>query len=87
MASIPIGSRSSSSAGDAITRLYAALYDLPDAAVADAGRLRGEAAEVRDRGASVDPDGPTGPGRAYWPQVARLLRASYRSLKDAVEPS
>ena len=24
--------------------------------------------------------GPTGPGTAYWPEVARLLRESYRSL-------
>ena len=42
------------------------------------------AAELRDRGATADPDGPTGPGRAYWPEIARLLRDSYRSLKDAV---
>jgi hypothetical protein len=61
------------------------LYGLPETAVEDAGRLRGEAAEVRDRGANVDPDGPRGRGRAYWPQVARLLRASYRSLKRAVD--
>lgn len=71
-------------AGDAITRLYAAIYDVPEATVAAAGRLRGQAAEVRDRGADIDPDGPTGPGRAYWPEVARLLRDSYRSLKSAV---
>jgi hypothetical protein len=80
-----IGLAAGSAAGEAITRLYAALYGLPETAVEDAGRLRGDAAEVRDRGASVDPDGPAGPGRAYWPQVARLLRASYRSLKSAVD--
>jgi hypothetical protein len=79
-----IGLAAGSAAGDAITALYAAIYALPVPAVAEAGRLRGEAAEVRDRGAAADPDGPTGAGRAYWPEVARLLRASYRSLEDAV---
>lgn len=79
-----IGLAAGSAAGDAITALYAAIYQLPESAVAEAGRLRGEAAEVRDRGAAADLDGPTGAGRAYWPEVARLLRASYRSLQDAV---
>jgi hypothetical protein len=72
-------------AGDAITRLYAELYGLPEESVGQAGRLRGEAAEVRDRGAARDPDGPKGRGRAYWPTVAGLLRASYRSLKSALD--
>ncbi len=53
--------------------------------MADAGRLRGLAAEVRDRGATADADGPTGKGDAYWPLVARLLRESYRSLRVAVD--
>jgi hypothetical protein len=79
-----IGLAAGSAAGDAITALYATIYQLPEAAVAEAGRLRGEAAEVRDRGAASDPDGATGPGKTYWPEVARLLRASYRSLGDAV---
>lgn len=79
-----IGLSAGAAAGDAITSLYAAIYQLPEAAAAEAGRLRGEAAEVRDRGAVADPDGPRGPGRAYWPEVAQLLRASYRSLADAV---
>lgn len=79
-----IGLAAGTAAGDAITALYAALYQLPEVAVAEAGRLRGQAAEVRDRGAAADPDGPTGLGRAYWPEVARLLRASYRSLEAAV---
>jgi len=56
-----------------------------EAAVADAGRLRGLAAEVRDRGATADRDGPTGQGDAYWPLVARLLRESYRRLSIAVD--
>ena len=79
-----IGLSAGQAAGDAITRLYAVIYELPETAVAEAGRLRGEAAEVRDRGATADPDGPTGRGRAYWPEVARLLRASYRSLHEAL---
>ena len=79
-----IGLPAGEAAGDAITRLYAALYEVPESTVAEAGRLRGLAAEVRDRGANTDPDGPKGSGRAYWPEVARLLRDSYRSLKAAV---
>jgi hypothetical protein len=79
-----IGLAAGEAAGDAITGLYAAIYQVPDEAVAESGRLRGQAAEVRDRGAAADPDGATGAGRAYWPEVARLLRASYRSLGAAV---
>ena len=59
-------------------------YGLPEARLAEAGRLRGLAAEVRDRGATADPDGPMGRGAAYWPEVLRLLRDSYRSLSAAV---
>jgi len=79
-----IGLAAGEAAGDAIARTYAALYQVPLEQVAEAGRLRGVAAEVRDRGATADPDGPTGPGRAYWPEVGRLLRDSYRDLKAAV---
>jgi hypothetical protein len=79
-----IGLAAGSAAGEAITTLYAAIYEMPPDVVEEAGRLRGQAAEVRDRGAVADPDGPTGPGRAYWPEVARLLRDSYRSLERAV---
>lgn len=76
-----IGLAAGTAAGDAITDLYASLYDVPRERVAEAaGRLRGIAAEVRDRGATDDPDGPRGAGTAYWPEVARLLRESYRSL-------
>jgi hypothetical protein len=80
-----IGLAAGSAAGDAITALYAALYSVPEADVAEAGRLRGLAAEVRDRGATADPDGPTGPGLAYWPEVGRLLHDSYRSLRAALD--
>lgn len=79
-----IGLAAGAAAGDAITSLYAAIYDVDPSRVAEAGRLRGRAAEVRDRGAADDPDGATGPGRAYWPEVASLLRDSYRSLDRAL---
>jgi hypothetical protein len=79
-----IGLAAGAAAGDSITDLYAALYDVSRDRVADAGRLRGVAAEVRDRGASEDPAGPTGAGDAYWPEVARLLRESYRSLSASL---
>ena len=78
------GLGSGAAAGDAIANMYAAFYGLPREAVAEAGRLRGMAAEARDRGAHADPEGPKGAGRAYWPEVARLLRASYRSLRRAL---
>jgi hypothetical protein len=79
-----VGLASGEAAGAVIADLYAALYRVPADDVAEAGRLRGVAAEVRDRGAVADPDGPAGPGRAYWPEVARLLRRSYRSLSAAL---
>jgi hypothetical protein len=79
-----IGLAAGTAAGESIARLYAALYDVPLEAVSEAGRLRGQAAEVRDRGATADPDGPTGEGTGYWPEVARLLGASYRSLSRAI---
>jgi len=79
-----IGMAAGAAAGDAITGLYAALYQVPEDVVAEAGRLRGQAADVRDRGAAADPDRATGAGRAYWAEVARLMRASYRSLGAAV---
>ncbi len=80
-----IGLAAGEAAGEAITDLYAALYLLPRERVAEAGRLRGLAAEVRDRGASDDPPGPKAAGAAYWPEVARLLRDSYRSLRAALD--
>ena len=80
-----LGLSAGSAAGEAITDLYAALYDVPRERVAESGRLRGMAAEVRDRGASDDPNGPAGPGAAYWPEVASLLRDSYRGLRAALD--
>jgi hypothetical protein len=80
-----VGLAAGAAAGEAITDLYAALYEVPRELVAEAGRLRGLAAEVRDRGADEDPAGPRGPGTAYWPEVARLLRNSYRSLRAVLD--
>ena len=80
-----IGLAAGEAAGDAIARLYAAFYDVPLERVAEAGRLRGLAAEVRDRGATANPEGAPGAGRGYWPEVARLLRDSYRSLRTSLE--
>lgn len=82
-----IGLAAGGAAGQAIAALYAAIYGVPEADVAEAGRLRGQAAEVRDRGAAADPDGPAGRGAGYWPEVARLLRGSYRSLAAALGPA
>ena len=79
-----IGLAAGVASGDAIAALYSKLYDVPIEAVAEAGRLRGLAAEVRDRGATIDPDEPGGDGRAYWPEVGRLLTASYRELAVAL---
>jgi hypothetical protein len=81
-----IGLAAGEAAGGAIAALYAELYGVAQSTVAEAGRLRGLAAEIRDRGATSDPDGPRGRGAAYWPEVGRLLIASYRSLKAAVAP-
>ena len=75
-----IGLAAGHAAGEAISRMYASLYHLPIERVREAGRLRGIAAEIRDRGATDDPDGPAGRGVAYWPEVGRLLTESYRSL-------
>jgi hypothetical protein len=81
-----IGVAAGDAAGAAIANLYSELYGLPLERVAEAGQLRGRAAEVRDRGAIADPDGPAGRGAGYWPEVGRMLVASYRSLKVAVAP-
>jgi hypothetical protein len=78
-----IGLAAGDAAGNAITALYAALYALPESVVARAGRLRGQAAEVRDRGAADEPT-TVNAGSTYWIEVARLLRDSYRSLREAV---
>jgi hypothetical protein len=82
-----IGLAAGNVAGEAISTMYAALYQLPIDRVAEAGRLRGIAAEIRDRGASTDPDGPMGRGDGYWPEVGRYLAESYRNLHTVLRLS
>jgi hypothetical protein len=82
-----IGVAAGEAAGRAIASLWSELFSVPLDTVTEAGLLRGRAAEVRDRSAIADPDGPAGRGAAYWPEVGRLLLASYRSLKVAVAPA
>ena len=79
-----IGLVSGDAAGDAISTMYGTLYRLPIDRVAEAGRLRGIAAEIRDGGAQMDPDGPAGRGDEYWPEVGRYLAESYRNLHAAL---
>ena len=76
-----IGLEAGEAAGDVIADLYAELYDVDRATVDEAGRLRGLAAEVRDRGADADPDGPTGPGAPTgrrWPGSCATRTAACR---------
>ena len=80
-----IGVTAGEAAGAAIADLYAAIYELPQERIAEAARLRGLAAEVRDRGAADDPDGARGEGSSYWPEVAHLLDASYRRLREDLD--
>jgi len=82
-----IGLAAGNAAGEAISTMYAALYQLPIDRVAEAGRLRGIASEIRDRGASTDPDGPMGRGDSYWPEVGRYLAESYRNLHTVLRVS
>jgi hypothetical protein len=82
-----IGLSAGQAAGEAISTMYSALYRVPVSVVAEAGRLRGIAAEIRDRGASSDPDGSTGEGESYWPEVGRYLAESYRNLHTALAES
>ena len=82
-----IGLAAGNAAGAAISTMYAALYQLPIDRVAEAGRLRGIAAEIRDRGASTDPEGPAGQGDGYWPEVGRYLAESYRNLHTVLRES
>jgi hypothetical protein len=62
------------SVGALIAEEYALLYEVPVDRVAEAARLRAEAAALRDAGGA----------EADWAAVSRLLRESYRSLHAAV---
>ena len=62
-----------------MTELYAMLYDAPPARVADAARLRVEAADLRDRA-----DGDGDQRGVDWKAVSWILHESYRSLHAAL---
>ncbi len=64
--------------GDAIARVEAALYGVPEGAVRSAGQERAEAMALRDR------LGPGGLQVADWTQIEERLTRSYRLLREAV---
>lgn len=66
-----------------MTELYALLYDAPRERVAEAARLRVEAADLRDRGADRA-DFDRDPRGVDWKGVSFLLHQSYRALHDAI---
>lgn len=66
-----------------MTDLYSLLYAAPQGRVAEAARLRVEAADLRDRGADAA-DFDRDPRGVDWKGVSFLLHQSYRSLHDAV---
>ena len=79
-----IGLAAGAAAGDAITSLYASIYG----SRRRASKRPAVSADRRPRCAIGERPG-TRTGRrvsdsTYWPEVARLLRASYRSLANAV---
>jgi hypothetical protein len=69
------GQDSADHVGGLIADLNALLYDVQRERVLEASILRAQAGKLRDVG------GPN----ADWPEVARLLQASYRSLSVAVK--
>ncbi len=68
------GENSPEHVGDLIAREYALLSETTPAVVAEAARLRAQAAALRDEQASA-PD---------WARIARLLLQSYRELATAL---
>lgn len=66
-----------------MTELYALLYEAPRERVAEAARLRVEAADLRDRGADAA-DFDRDRRGVDWRGVSFLLHQSYRSLHDAL---
>jgi hypothetical protein len=65
---------------------YAILYGQPRERVAEAARLRVEAADLRDRGAGKAPPGTDRNATVDWKAVSWLLHESYRSLHTALNP-
>lgn len=67
-----------------MTDLYAQLYEVPRQRVAEAARLRVEAADLRDRGAALAGRGGDRNASVDWKGVSWLLHQSYRALHDGV---
>src|SRR5262249_54977139 len=68
------GQNSPEQVGDLIAQEYALLYETTPAVVAEAARLRAQAAALRDQQASA-PD---------WGRISQLLLQSYRELSTAL---
>jgi hypothetical protein len=66
-----------------MTELYALLYEAPAARVAEAARLRVDAADLRDRGADAA-DFDRDKRGVDWQGTSYLLHQSYRSLQAAL---
>ena len=65
----------------ALVELYAYVYQVPDATVRDAARLRVEAMDCSDRWVAAGCD----LGDPLLAQERRLLVASYAALRDAID--
>jgi hypothetical protein len=65
---------STDNVGSLISELYALFYEVPVASVDAAGRLRAEAAALRDTGGEA----------ADWEKISVLLDRSYQSLYEAL---
>jgi hypothetical protein len=75
--------RAQHAAGDlarALAELQAELYHVPVEKLMEHGRLRGEAMTIRDDKAEAG-----GVTEEDWAKIAELLRASWRSLSQAVK--
>ena len=82
-----IGLSSGEAAGQAIAALYSAIYHVPESLVAEAGRLRGQAAEVRDRGAAAETDDGARTGRRSTGSFGSRTGASTRRSRDTPSTS
>jgi hypothetical protein len=69
-----------------MTDAYAILYSVPRERVAEAARLRVEAADLRDRGGEAAPPGSDRNAGVDWKAVSWLLHESYRALHAALNP-
>ncbi len=67
-----------------MTELYALVYGEPAARVAEAARLRVEAADLRDRGADAVDFSRDPHATIDWKGVSWILHQSYRALHEAV---